>query len=131
MAKVSIIIPVYNVEEYLEQCLESVKNQTYTDLEVLCINDGSTDNSLEILNRYAHEDSRFMVFSQENLGVSAARNKGIDLSTGEYILFLDPDDWWSEDIVEKAVNKIEAENSEVVIFCSYYYKRGNELVRNL
>ena len=93
MPKVSIIIPVYNVEKYLKKCLNCIVNQTLTDFEVICINDGSTDNSLEILNEYAKNDKRFIVISQENQGQGVARNRCLELVKGEYIQFIDPDDW--------------------------------------
>ena len=90
---ISVIIPVYNAAEYLPRCLDSILNNTYRNLEVLCINDGSKDNSLEVLNDYAAQDSRVKVIDQENAGVSAARNRGLDEATGEYIAFVDSDDW--------------------------------------
>ena len=90
--KVSVIIPVYNTEKYLEECLNSVENQTLKDIEIICVNDGSTDKSLEILNNHANKDSRIKVISQENGGVSHARNTGIENSRGDYIAFIDSDD---------------------------------------
>lgn len=90
---ISVIIPVYNTDEYLPRCLDSILNNTYRELEVICINDGSQDNSLEVLNGYAAKDSRVKVINQENAGVSAARNRGLDEATGEYIAFVDSDDW--------------------------------------
>jgi glycosyltransferase involved in cell wall biosynthesis len=91
--KVSIIIPVYNVEEYLVECLDSVINQTLQEIEIICVNDGSTDTSREILAQYALRDPRITIIDQENSGQSAARNRGIDSATGEYIYFLDSDDF--------------------------------------
>lgn len=93
MPKISIIIPVYNVEKYLRRCLDSVRSQTFSDFEVLCINDGSTDNSKKILDEYADCDSRFIVINKKNSGVSAARNDGIKHANGEYIHFMDADDF--------------------------------------
>ena len=90
--KVSVIIPVYNVEKYLQKCLDSVINQTYKNLEIICVDDGSPDNSGGILDAYAQNDSRIIVIHQENAGVSAARNRGLDAATGEYIAFVDSDD---------------------------------------
>ena len=87
--KVSVIIPVYNTEKYLEECLNSVENQTLEDIEIICVNDGSTDKSLEILNNHANKDSRIKVISQENGGLSHARNTGMKIAKGEYITFLD------------------------------------------
>lgn len=93
MIKASIILPVYNVEKYLPRCLDSLLNQTLNELEFICIDDGSTDKSLDILRRYARKDSRFIIVTQENQGSGVARNKGLQLAKGKYIAFLDPDDW--------------------------------------
>lgn len=89
---ISVIIPVYNVENYLEECLKSVQTQTYTNIEVILVNDGSTDKSKLICERYCKEDSRFHLLNQENQGLSAARNNGVAASTGEFIVFVDSDD---------------------------------------
>ena len=91
--KVSIVLPVYNVEEYLAQALESFKAQTLDEFEVIMIDDGSSDSSSEIMKKYAAEDERFQCFFQENRGVSATRNYGIELARGEYIAFYDSDVW--------------------------------------
>jgi glycosyltransferase involved in cell wall biosynthesis len=90
--KISVIIPVYNSAQFLPSCLESVINQTLKDIEIICINDGSTDNSLFVLQEYARRDSRIKIFSQPNRGVSAARNVGLKIAIGEYICFIDSDD---------------------------------------
>ena len=90
--KVSIIIPIYNKEKYLSRCIESVINQTYKKIEIICINDGSTDNSSDIVKEYQNKDKRIILIEQENKGVGIARNKGIEISTGKYILFVDADD---------------------------------------
>lgn len=91
--KISVIIPVYNVEKYLERCLDSVIANSYENLEIICINDGSTDNSYKILQEYAEKDARICLISKKNGGVSSARNAGLKVSTGEYITFVDSDDW--------------------------------------
>ena len=88
MPKVSVIIPVYNVEKYLRECLDSVINQTLSDIEIICINDGSTDNSLEILKEYAENDSRIKIITQENQGQGVARNNAIEAAQGEYLVFV-------------------------------------------
>lgn len=88
-SKISVIIPVYNTERYLPRCLDSVLSNTYDNLEVICINDGSTDNSRNILDNYKVSDERVVVINQKNSGVSAARNAGINVATGEYIAFID------------------------------------------
>ena len=114
MPKVSVIIPVYNTEKYLEKCLESVCNQTLSDIEIICINDCSTDNSLEILNRYAAEDERIKIINfPENRGAAAARNAGIDVATGEYIGFVDSDDYPDLDFYEKLHNRAKETGADV------------------
>ena len=92
-SKISVIVPVYNVEKYLKRCLNSLVNQTYTNIEIICVNDGSKDNSLNILNEYAQKDNRIVVISQENQGQGIARNKGLEIAKGDYIGFIDPDDF--------------------------------------
>ena len=97
---ISVIVPVYNVEEYLEECLESIQQQTYTDIEVILVNDGSTDDSKEICERYCAKDNRFKLINQENQGLSEARNVGVRASTGEYIFFVDSDDVININVLE-------------------------------
>lgn len=106
MTKVSVIIPVYNSEKYLTECLESVVNQTLTDIEIICINDGSTDNSLEILKQFQKKDNRIKIIDQENSGAGRARNVGIDKSCGEYLYFLDSDDYIKQNALEIFVSSI-------------------------
>lgn len=101
---VSVIIPVYNVQDYLEQCLSSVIDQTYKNLEIIVINDGSTDDSSLICQRYADQDSRITFISTQNQGVSVARNTGLGLSTGEFITFIDADDFVDSDYIESLVS---------------------------
>lgn len=108
--KVSIIVPVYNVEDYLSECLDSICNQTLKDIEIICINDGSSDNSLDILNEYSKKDKRISVISKENGGQGVARNLGITLANGEYIGFVDSDDWIEEDMFEKLYMKAHKNN---------------------
>ena len=93
MIKVSIVVAAYNVEKYLKRCLNSLINQTLEDIEIICINDGSSDRTLEILNDYANNDSRITVLSQENAKQGTARNKGIEIAKGEFITYVDADDW--------------------------------------
>ena len=100
MPKVSIVIPVYNVEKYLRECLDSVVNQSLRDIEIICINDGSTDNSFKILEEYKSKEIRLQVLSQKNGGQSKARNAGLEVATGEYIYFLDSDDYIKTDALE-------------------------------
>ena len=119
MIKVSLIIPIYNVEKYLAGCLESLVNQSLKELEFICINDGSTDKSLEILNRYAAQDKRFIIISQENLGQGIARNKGLEVARGEYIGFVDSDDWVEPNTFEILYNKAKELDLDIVE-CNYY-----------
>lgn len=112
---ISVIIPIYNVEKYLPQCLESVINQTYRNLEVICINDGSPDNSLEILEEYKKKDSRIKVINQQNQGLAGARNTGLDIACGEFIFFLDSDDWLPLNAIELLYNKQKEEKADIVI----------------
>lgn len=101
---VSIIIPVFNVEKYLKEALNSAIDQTYKNIEIICINDGSTDNSMQILEEYAAKDSRIKILTQENSGLSAARNTGLNVAKGEYIYFLDSDDYFDTELIDKTVN---------------------------
>lgn len=99
--KISVIIPVYNMEDYLEQCLDSVLLQTLGDIELVCVNDGSTDSSLDILRSYAEKDERVVIYDRPNTGVGRARNDGIDRAKGEFVIFMDPDDYYPDsDILE-------------------------------
>ena len=106
----SIIIPVYNVELYLKDCLDSVLNQSFADWEAICVNDGSTDGSVTILGKYAEKDSRFKIISQPNAGLSAARNTGINAAKGDYILFLNSDDWMELNALEVLSKNINGED---------------------
>lgn len=103
---VSIIVPVYNVDKYLSKCLDSLINQTIDEIEILCINDGSTDNSKKILEDYANIDKRIKIFNKPNGGLSSARNFGIRIAQGSYVLFVDSDDWIEKDTLEKALSKM-------------------------
>lgn len=110
----SIIIPVYNVEKYLRECLDSVCNQTFAEWEAICVNDGSTDGSAAILNEYAEKESRLKIISQLNGGLSAARNTGLEAACGEYVLFLDSDDWLEPNAL--AVLASNQDNEDMLCF---------------
>lgn len=114
MKKVSIIVPVYNCEGHLDKCLNSIINQTYKNIEIILVNDGSTDNSLKVCKKYAKKDKRIVIINKENGGVSSARNVGINASTGYYIIFSDCDDILEPDEIEYMVSIIEKENVDVV-----------------
>lgn len=114
MPKITIIVPVYKVEKYLRRCLDSIVNQTFTDWECILIDDGSPDDSGKICDDYFQKDTRFRVFHQENQGVSAARNKGLNEARGEWIGFVDSDDWIEKDMYEIAYKKVVEENADLV-----------------
>ena len=114
--KISVIIPVYNTEPWLKECLDSVLHQTMVDFEVICVDDGSTDRSSAVLQEYATKDARFCVISQNNQGQSAARNAGLKIARGTYIYFLDSDDYIEPDLLETACRESDAKNLDIVIF---------------
>ena len=119
--KVSVVIPVYNGEVYLEQCLDSVIRQTLRDIEIICVDDGSTDTTPEILRAYAEKDSRVIILTQENKNAGAARNRGMTVARGRYFSFLDADDFFEPDMLEKAWLNAEENQSDVVVFLSDNY----------
>lgn len=110
---ISIVIPVYNVEKYLPRCVESILNQTYENWEAVFVNDGSKDNSLGILREYQNEDKRIKIIDKKNEGSGIARNTGMEQSKGEYLAFLDSDDWYEKDFLEKLYNNLKENNSDV------------------
>ena len=114
MIKISVIIPVYNSEKYLSDCLSSVLNQTMKDIEIICINDGSTDNSLALLNDFAQKDTRMHIYSQENKGVIFTRNKGVSLAAAELIFTLDADDIIAPDLLEKLYTAREKGKGDII-----------------
>lgn len=113
--KISVIITVYNEEEYLLECLESVMNQSLQEIEVICIDDGSTDRSIEILRKFQNMDDHFCVIQQQNQFAGCARNKGLQIAKGEYLLFLDADDIFEKDMFEKLYDKAETSEADIVI----------------
>lgn len=119
--KVSVIIPVYNTEQYLRECLDSVVNQTLKEIEVICVDDGSTDSSLEILKEYAEKDKRFTILAQQNLHAGVARNAGLAIASGEYVHFLDSDDWIRNKTYAELYDLISKKEAEIVKFKSYSY----------
>ena len=121
MVKVSVVIPVYNVEDFLGECLDSITNQTLDDIEIICVNDGSTDRSLEILNEYAKNDDRFTVVTQENGGHAVATNRGIDLAKGEYLYLMDSDDILKLNALADTVKVAEGKDVDFVLFQAINY----------
>nr|WP_302600007.1 glycosyltransferase [uncultured Cellulosilyticum sp.] len=116
---ISIIVPIYNAEQYLEKCIDSILNQTYQKLEVILVNDGSKDNSLEICKQYAARDSRVVVIDKKNAGVALARNTGLKVATGKYIGFVDPDDWLEPNMYEKLYEGLK-KSPYPICLCNYY-----------
>ena len=128
LPKFSIVIPVYNVALYLRKCLDSVCNQTYDDWECICVDDGSTDGSGAILNEYAAKDARIKVVHQTNAGVSAARNAGIEAAVGEYLMYVDSDDWIEPDSLQDFVEVLDRERPDGLLVepCKYNVKIGGK-----
>ena len=113
--KVSFIVAAYNVEQYLPECIESIQRQTYKDIEIILVNDGSTDKCLDICNEYASTDKRIKVISQENQGANTARNNGLEEAVGEWIYFVDGDDYVSDNICQELFEYMSSKN-EIIIF---------------
>ncbi len=125
MAKISVVLPIYNVGKYLEKCLESIQNQTFKDFEAICVDDCGTDNSIEIAQRFIEKDSRFkLVRHEHNRGLSAARNTGIDIATGEYIVFIDSDDWVEPTLLEKILEGFKEAKTDSVWFNAYVHENA-------
>lgn len=121
MVKVSVIIPVFNAENYLKQCLDSVIHQTLTDIEIICVDDGSTDSSIQILETYKANDSRIIILSKKNGGAGTARNEGLRVAKGRYLSFLDADDFFEHDMLEQSYEQAEHDNADICIFESDLY----------
>jgi len=121
MTKFSIITPVYNTAQYLDECIQSVLNQDFQDWEMLIINDESPDNSLEILKKYEVQDNRIRVFSKKNEGQGVARNFALQQATGDYILYLDSDDWFEPNSLNKIYKKFQEDNYDVIFFNAYNF----------
>lgn len=129
MVKLSIIIPVYNAEKYLSQCLDSVLKQTFTDTEIICINDGSTDNSSDILNEYQSRDSRISIITQENKGAGASRNIGMDNAQGEYVYFMDSDDYLELNAFEDLFTSYQDKSPDFIMFkLKNFYEDSGEMI---
>jgi glycosyltransferase involved in cell wall biosynthesis len=128
---ISIIIPIYNAELYLKMCLDSIVNQGVNEnIEIICINDGSNDNSQSILIGYSRNSSNFILVNQENIGLGATRNKGINLAKGKYLMFVDSDDWVIEGSLKKLIFKIKNRNDDLIEFNSEFYNLKNKTTRS-
>ncbi len=130
---VSIIVPIYQVEEYLNQCIESIVKQTYKDIEIYLVDDGSSDKSPEICDNWGKLDNRIHIIHQENMGVSVARNRALEQIHGEYIMFVDSDDWINKTMVELLISKIKEKPEIDAVFCGYkeYDERGIKILQRV
>ena len=131
MKKISVIVPVYNVEKYVSRCLDSILSQDYENLDVICVNDGSTDGSLQILQQYAEKDKRVRVFSQENGGISVARNRGMTEALGEYVSFIDADDYIEQGLYSRFVSETDKDDVDVFMFNGAVNETGRFFNRNI
>ena len=129
MIKVSVIVPVFNTEKYLEKCLNSLINQTLQDIEIICINDGSTDKSADIIKKFTNKDSRFKLINQENKKQGAARNAGMKIAKGEYIGFVDSDDWVDLEYYEKLYNAAKKYNADMALATNIRTGHGKDKKR--
>ena len=130
MSEISIIIPTYNVEKYIDKCFESIVNQTFKDFEVIVINDGSTDQTLRLIKEWEKQDSRFTVIDKTNEGVGKTRNLGLSIAKAPYVIFIDPDDYLHAQMLEKLYKEIKLSNASLAI-CEYYdcFEDSNETFR--
>lgn len=122
--KITVIVPVYNVENYLNKCLDSIISQTYKNIEIVVVNDGSTDASGEICKEFSEMDHRILYIEQENAGLSAARNTGLDNMSGNYVTFVDLDDWIEQDYVETLYKKIVEYQADIAVGNYYSFNES-------
>ena len=120
-AAISVVVPVYNAEKYLKECVDSLLSQTFRDVEFIFVDDGSTDRSVEILEEYQKKDGRIQILRQQNQYAGVARNNGMKAATGKYIIFLDADDFFEHTMLEEAYNCAEQNSAEIAVFSFYYY----------
>ena len=126
---ISVIVPIYNVEKYIDTCLKSITKQTYKNIEIILVDDGSTDLSAKLCDEWKKKDKRVKVIHQENKGVAQARNIGIDCATGKYISFIDPDDYIDYQMLEKLYDTLEKTNSQISI-CKFIHVMKNKRIFN-
>ena len=125
--KVSIIVAAYNIEDYIKRCMYSIVNQTFKDIEIIVVNDGSTDNTLNIINDFAKNDARIKIIDKKNGGLIEARKSGLEIASGEYILFLDGDDWLHLEAIEKLYQEAKKDNFDIVLYNFYLAYDNNKL----
>lgn len=126
MKKLSVIVPIYNVEKFLRRCIDSIINQSYSNLEIILVDDGSPDNCGKICDEYAALDNRIKVIHQANGGLSAARNIGIDSATGEYVAFIDSDDYIASNMYDEMISLMETNDLDI-ISCNAFIAKGKKL----
>ena len=131
MVKISIIVPCYNTKLYIEQCLNSLINQTLKEIEIICIDGSSDDGSFEVLREYETKDSKINVYSKQNEGVSLSRNFGMDRAQGKYLMFVDADDWIDKNTCEIAYEKAEKEQADLVMWSYIREFKENSLPKNI
>lgn len=131
MKKVTAVVPIYNAEKYLDECIESIVNQTYKNLEIILVNDGSKDKSPQICDKWARKDNRITVIHKSNEGAGASRNRGINAATGDYIFFVDSDDYIAPTLVEKCLNAISDSDSAIVMFGTTNVTETGETINNI
>lgn len=128
---ISIIVPIYNVEDYLDRCVESIVNQTYNNLEIILVDDGSPDNCSQMCDSWAEKDNRIKVIHKENGGLSDARNAGLKIATGEIVSFIDSDDWIELDMFEKMLNRMKKDNSDMVSCGVKWVEEDGTVIRDV
>ena len=128
---ISVIVPVYNAEKFLNRCIDSILEQTYTNFELILVDDGSTDHSLDILKKYVEQDERVSLICQQNKGVSGARNTGLQAAKGEYFLYIDADDWVEKDMIEKLIFIGQRENADIVMCDSDHADEKTNVIEEL
>lgn len=127
--KISVIVAIYNAEKYLNQCIDSILNQTLRDIEIICVNDGSTDTSLKIIEEYAEKDKRIVVVNQKNQGAGAARNNGMRHAKGEFLSFLDADDFFENNMLEEAYRAARVANADICVFAADLYVQNEDIYK--
>ena len=127
--KISVIVPVYNTEQFLDKCIQSIRRQSYTNLEIILVDDGSTDSSLDICRRHEAEDGRIRVIAKENEGISATRNTGLDCANGEYIGFVDSDDYIEEDMYEMLLSNLKEDGADLAV-CGIAHVYDNRIIKD-
>ena len=125
---ISVIVPIYNVEEYLPKCLDSILNQTFSNIEIICVNDGSTDGSRKVLEEYKKRDFRIKIVDKENGGLSSARNAGMKVAVGEYYSFIDSDDWIDKTMLEKLYENMTTLNTDISICAVHQFDEINQKI---